>query len=300
MTDCVIFDIDGTLADLSHRLHHITGKSRNYEAFFDALKDDAPRSAIIRLAQVLNEHETVLVSGRPSDRIQATEQWLKWHRVPYDALYMRKAGDHRADHIVKREILDQLRADGWEPWLVIDDRPTVVAMWRAAGIECLQTAYQEAPLTHLEGKELLTIMVGPTGGGKSTLAAARWSARTIISSDDVREDMLGDRFDQTANQRVFKAVHALASERLRHGLPVVIDATNLRRKDRMACANLVPDGVRARYVVVDRPMDAKLRDRGWRWPELLEKHAQTFRSQLAEILAGDHLVHVTVEDCRVS
>jgi len=31
-----IFDIDGTLADVSHRLHYITGETKDWDAFFAA------------------------------------------------------------------------------------------------------------------------------------------------------------------------------------------------------------------------------------------------------------------------
>lgn len=55
-------------------------------------------------------------------------------------LRMRRAGDHRPDDIVKREILDQMRADGWRPVMAFDDRARVVKMWREAGIPCAQVA----------------------------------------------------------------------------------------------------------------------------------------------------------------
>ena len=53
---------------------------------------------------------------------------------------MRKDGDQRADHIVKREILAQIRNAGFEPVLVFDDRQSVVDMWRDQGIRVAQTA----------------------------------------------------------------------------------------------------------------------------------------------------------------
>ena len=53
---------------------------------------------------------------------------------------MRKDGDQRADHIVKREILDHIRKAGFEPVLVFDDRQSVVDMWRDQGIRVAQTA----------------------------------------------------------------------------------------------------------------------------------------------------------------
>jgi hypothetical protein len=60
--------------------------------------------------------------------------------VPNHALYMRPARDSRDDGIVKSELLDRIIADGYEPWLAIDDRDRVVEMWRARGLTCLQCA----------------------------------------------------------------------------------------------------------------------------------------------------------------
>jgi hypothetical protein len=53
---------------------------------------------------------------------------------------MRKKGDYRDDSIVKKELLDQIRKDGYNPLLAFDDRDRVVKAWRECGIRCLQVA----------------------------------------------------------------------------------------------------------------------------------------------------------------
>lgn len=142
---CYLFDIDGTIADATHRLHHITGEKKDWPAFFDACVDDAPIEHIIGLVETLLEYEyspgVVFVSGR-SDRVrQQTIDWLERHLFMkgFD-LYMRKDGDFRPDHVVKLELLAQIRADGFEPIMAFDDRNQVVEMWRANGIPCAQVA----------------------------------------------------------------------------------------------------------------------------------------------------------------
>jgi hypothetical protein len=57
-----------------------------------------------------------------------------------EAFYMRSDKDYRADYIVKREMLDKIRADGYDPVLVFDDRTSVVNMWREAGLRAVQVA----------------------------------------------------------------------------------------------------------------------------------------------------------------
>ncbi len=103
--------------------------------------DDTPNEPIVALAKLLSRTTAiVLLSGRNERHRRVTELWLTLHGVPFSALYLRADGDSRADHIAKRELLARVRADGYEPLLVVDDRPSVVAMRRAEGLTCLQCA----------------------------------------------------------------------------------------------------------------------------------------------------------------
>jgi len=131
----VIVDIDGTLADISHRRHHIEGKRKRWGKFFRDMDKDLPIPEIAsKVRQLSQNHTIILVSGRPDDYRAVTEQWLKKHKIPYQKLYMRKSGDFRPDDIVKQEILnDHLRKEDIK--LVIDDRPRVIRMWRENGLE---------------------------------------------------------------------------------------------------------------------------------------------------------------------
>lgn len=304
MTKAVIFDIDGTLADLTHRLHHIKRQPINWDAFFAACVDDKPIQPIHDLARlvVAQGYKLILVSGRSDQVREQTEAWLAAHGVPHQELHMRKAGDYRQDTIVKSEILDAILAAGHEIAFVVDDRPSVVAMWRSRGLTCLQCRdWQEDAPADKTG--LLTLMVGPSGAGKTTwLATAAAQEHGIhpshvVSSDQIRADLCGDFRDQGRNDEVFAALHAVVKARLSHGLPAVVDATNLRRRDRLAVVNLASGGD-VRYLVVDRPMPDKARDAGHRKPEVIQKHAQTFGSQLKDILAGDNQPNVEVIDLR--
>lgn len=141
---CYIFDIDGTLADCSHRLHYIQSAPKNWAGFFAAVGDDAPIDHVIDLCMRLAETAPIMfVSGRSDECRGGTMSWLYVHfgRLQSDqGLYMRKAGDHRDDAIVKIELLAQIRADGYEPMMAFEDRDRVVAAWRAAGIPCAQVA----------------------------------------------------------------------------------------------------------------------------------------------------------------
>lgn len=309
MTKAVIFDIDGTLADCSHRLHHVTGGNKRWDQFFATMGEDACYAVIRDLVEMCREgdYRILLCSGRPDNYRDVTVAWLDKNDVFYDQLYMRPAGDFRADRVVKSQLLDGIMSDGYEPHFVVDDRPSVVSMWRERGLTCLQCRdwHDDKPAV---STATLTLMIGPSGAGKSTFLASERAREFgihhshVLSSDQIRADICGDFKDQTQNDAVFAALHATAKTRLSHGLPVVVDATNLRRKDRMECAELAAKGP-VRYIVIDRPLEEKKRDGGWRNElgfDLYAKHDQTFRSQIKDILRGDDLPNVEVIDLRAA
>lgn len=138
----IIFDIDGTLADITHRRHHVATKPKNWSEFQKAAHLDTPNRPIATLARSLScmAHRVVLCTGRGEQERPVTEAWLAQHQIPYDALYMRAEKDYRGDDVIKGELLDRILADGFVPELVFDDRDRVVKVWRSRGIVCAQVA----------------------------------------------------------------------------------------------------------------------------------------------------------------
>lgn len=300
----VIFDIDGTLADCSHRLPHILGGKKDWPAFFKGMELDKPIQPVIDLLITLEaSNRIVLCSGRPMEHFKATLDWVQEH-VGGDyvsAIYMRATGDYRKDHIIKAELLDRIKADGYDPWLVVDDRSSVVAMWRAKGFVCLQCREWVERPKYASGH--LTMMVGPSGAGKSDWLYHRFPEHEhgweqVIQSDYLRQALCGDFKDQSKNAQVFAALHDIVVARIKNGLSCYVDATNLKCADRLSLLSLLPKDTPVTYIVINRPMEEKIRDAGWRPLWLLEKHEKTFQSQLPDILAGDHLPNVTVKDLR--
>lgn len=139
----VIFDIDGTLADCSHRRQFVATKPKNWAAFEAGQSADG---VLTRVRDTLYDfHQAgvkiVLCSGRNDHTREQTIQWLAHNQIPFHALYMRKSKDTRQDYIVKEELLDQLIADGYiDIIMVFDDRQQVVDMWRRRGLIVHQVA----------------------------------------------------------------------------------------------------------------------------------------------------------------
>lgn len=139
----VLVDVDGTLADVRHRLRHIQGGGRkNWKAFFATMDRDTPiQETIDWVRDLAREHTIVILTGRPEDYRAVTERWLRRHEVPFERLVMRPRGDHRPDYVVKAEVLREFPRERIQ--LVIDDREPVCAMWRRQGIPCHQVASDE-------------------------------------------------------------------------------------------------------------------------------------------------------------
>ena len=138
--EIVIFDIDGTLADVSERIHHVRKKPKNWNAFFQGMAQDKAIHSMVRLCNLLYASgiHIILCSGRNEDHREQTVTWLAGQGVNYHDLLLRKANDRRSDTEVKRELLANL--DKGKILFVVEDRRRVVEMWRSEGLVCLQCA----------------------------------------------------------------------------------------------------------------------------------------------------------------
>ncbi len=308
----VIFDIDGTLADVEHRLHHLEGEQKDWDGFFADMHADPVIEPVARLARILAAQcgsglidAVLVVSARPDDGRyrQVTETWLAANGIAYNALYLRAGGDYRRDEIVKSELLQQILDDGYDPFLVVDDRPQVVAMWRSFGLVCLQCAPDTPATSRYFGQTLLHMLIGPSGAGKSTYCAKAYKPQDVVSSDEVRKQLFGGHEEGQGQHpddlaRTFAYIHGLVRVRLENGIFTVLDATNLRARDRAAVLKQVPQGVVVQYVVIDRDLDQKLAGRGWRSEDLILKHHKAFKLSLDDILNADGQGNVIVVDKR--
>jgi len=139
----VIFDVDGTLANCEHRLRFITERPKRWKEFFAEQENDALIEPIATLFRSLRSAGTniIVLTARPGEYRAETERWLLSHDLGgYSRLIMREAGDRRNDQYVKKDVLDRLRAEGYEIVFAVEDRARVCAMWRENGVTCLQVA----------------------------------------------------------------------------------------------------------------------------------------------------------------
>ena len=139
----IVFDLDDTLADTTHRQHILeqkgfTSESEKWNAFFEACDKDSPKTEIIELLDLLDfaSHRVEIWTGRSNRVRDKTEAWLEKHLNNFEdcELRMRADGDYRPDTEVKADWIKQYG----KPDLVFDDRNKVVTWWREQGITCCQ------------------------------------------------------------------------------------------------------------------------------------------------------------------
>lgn len=139
MADLIIFDLDGTLADIEHRQHLARGPDKNWDQFFAGIHADTPRRILFDLMTHLQTagYEVQIWSGRPEKTRTMSEDWLRKHGCALKIARMRPDGDFQPDDKLKESWLHSLKV---KPVMVYDDRDRVVAMWRKNGILCAQVA----------------------------------------------------------------------------------------------------------------------------------------------------------------
>src|SRR5688500_7850475 len=140
MDEIVIFDIDGTLADISAREHYVRQHPKNWNAFFAGMAEDKAVISLVRLCSILHDAGVyiILCSGRNERHREETIEWMRREGVKYHELRLRRDDDMRSDVKAKREMLRGI--DKSKVLFVVEDRSRVVEMWRSEGLLCLQCA----------------------------------------------------------------------------------------------------------------------------------------------------------------
>lgn len=141
MDNTVVFDLDGTIANVNHRRHFVSGKSKDFDKFYEACVYDLPNGWAVRLINSLIDtgHHVVIVSARPTTLSQRTTSWLSANGVSQKAeLFLLRDEEHKSTQDAELKRL-WLNAYGKHKILfVVDDRQRVVDMWRSEGMVCLQ------------------------------------------------------------------------------------------------------------------------------------------------------------------
>ena len=156
--ECVIFDVDGTLAHMTEE-RHPEPRKRPFQ--WDKVGTDKVDPNIKWLANLVYSSRfhgmnykpetersecsyaspfVIIVTGRDGVCHEETRKWLKDNGIQYDALYQRPKYNNLKDSIIKKDIYEQFIKPNFKVKAVFDDRNQVVDMWREVGLTCCQVA----------------------------------------------------------------------------------------------------------------------------------------------------------------
>lgn len=128
-----VFDVDGVVADVRHRLRYLNRSPKDWRRFFAGAADDPALAEGVALAkQYAEDHVLVWLTGRPEYLREVTSTWLAAQDLPHELLFMRPDRDHRPAREFKSEQLRRIAKESPID-IVVDDDPLVIARLQREG-----------------------------------------------------------------------------------------------------------------------------------------------------------------------
>lgn len=131
--DCIIVDMDGTLA------FNLSGRS-----FFDdidMIKYDTPLLAtvsILRAMKMTGTCNIFIITGRSEKSREATEVWLTENNIPFDKVFMREEGDYSHSQDFKKKTYEDNIKNNYNVLFVLDDDTKCMKMYQDQGLICMK------------------------------------------------------------------------------------------------------------------------------------------------------------------
>ena len=151
-----IFDLDGTLFNIDHRIHFLSTKDPDkWNKFYDACDKDTviiPTVKLFNMLTVAGLADVMFFTGRSEScriktkeslwtHIQGVRNIVQGGVILDEILMMRPIRDHSKDTELKKNMYQTLTRDDQERVCgVFEDRQSVVDMWRSIGLTCYQVA----------------------------------------------------------------------------------------------------------------------------------------------------------------
>jgi len=144
-----IFDLDGTIADTTHREHFLADTPKDWDGFHEACVDDTPKEAVVAtlLALYSAGFDIRIFTGRSEITRLITADWLwkaigiHWAPLYSSKIRMRREHDFTPDFVLKlRWYRELLASEDVQVLGVFEDRARVAKAWRDAGVTCFQVA----------------------------------------------------------------------------------------------------------------------------------------------------------------
>ncbi len=137
----VVFDLDGVIADATHRQHFLDAarsRDKDWHGFFHACVDDPVIEQGRRLIGLISDDLCVVIlTARIHEIREKTVAWLAANDVRHDWLILRGHREGTSSTRWKGSQIEQLREAGAEVELALDDDPRNIAAFRELGVTAM-------------------------------------------------------------------------------------------------------------------------------------------------------------------
>lgn len=145
MKNIIIFDLDMTVVDSSHRTPNKPDGSLDLQGYFSLRnRDNIMKDTLLPLARIMRklakDNYIIISTARSID--EADIEFLEKNNLPYHKLFSRKWGSFEKDADLKLKKLKSflnLRQFRGKPCIMFDDAKPVLSAMRKAGIVCLNS-----------------------------------------------------------------------------------------------------------------------------------------------------------------
>lgn len=142
----IVVDMDGTLADCRHRIHHALAK--DWPSFHALSRDDPPHDDLVTAVKAFISNwpivdvQLIICTGRSEQYRKITHDWLMAHGIAYDTMLMRPDEDYSPDGELKVGLLSRFFGSIEEArrrvLFILDDRDSAIEGLRNAGLPVWQ------------------------------------------------------------------------------------------------------------------------------------------------------------------
>jgi len=140
----IICDLDGTLAEVEHRKHFINQEEKDWKSFHEHCVHDEPYKQVVDTVQALcqiHDLEVYIYTGRTIDTLEVTKNWLENVGIFYSKIRMRTNEKFwiKDDQLKENWLNEDFPGNEKDyVYLVLEDRKSVVDMWRRNGLKCFE------------------------------------------------------------------------------------------------------------------------------------------------------------------
>jgi FMN phosphatase YigB (HAD superfamily) len=131
-----IFDVDGTLVNVSSVRHHVMGEKKRFDLFHGGALECPQNENVVDILRIFQDlgFAILIVTARNERWFYHTLFWLREHEIEFDEIFMRGDKDNRPDYEIKGDILKRINVE-YDVRVAVDDNPNVIRLWEENGIQ---------------------------------------------------------------------------------------------------------------------------------------------------------------------